>query len=634
MSDEKKTTGYSGTIQVYRRKIDSSGAMESQAFEPEDQFKNYYVNGNASTGSPVLLKPPYDPVRLRQLVQENNTLSPCISAMEVNVDGTGQEVIPVDDEAGDTEWDLAEAMGAIFEEPYPNESFLSQRKAMRVDMEATGNAYLEVIRNLKEEIVFLRPIFPENIRLVALDKEFATVTKKVKRNGVELEVKVRVRERMFAQLSGDKLVYFAEYGSSRKLDRNSGKWSDTIAPEMRATEVIHFLVDKDSQSPYGIPRWISQLPSVLGQRAAEELNLEFFNSGGIPPIIVSLVGGQFTQESKDLIAAIFGGGAKTKMGAAVLEAVPTGGSIDKEGKAEVKFERFGAEGQKDAMFEVYDDKCEIRIRKAFRMPPIFIGKTQDYTYATAFASYVVAEEQVFSPERKEFDDKLNTTLMRDPSMGGGLYKIVSNPLTVKDITIQMQILQFALTQKAITNEEYIDQVNTIASLGLEYSGIEPSEFDPMDLLGAIGSNLDEEGNIIDDTLDEDGNPLEGELDEDGNPVAPKDGELEDDVEGKTSMPTRKPPKQGGKAPFVAKKALARRVSKAKGDIGRLIVLSSDVTRLLTEHCDERFKALTINGLKGLSKRDLKTVRTLVSKELLVAGMSGNAAKLLEKELDL
>ena len=36
---------------------------------------------------------------------------------------------------------------------------------------------------------------------------------------------------------------------------------------------------------------------------------------------------------------------------------------------------------------------------SFRLPPIFVGITSDYTRATASESREVAEEQVFEPER-------------------------------------------------------------------------------------------------------------------------------------------------------------------------------------------------------------------------------------------
>ena len=46
---------------------------------------------------------------------------------------------------------------------------------------------------------------------------------------------------------------------------------------------------------------------------------------------------------------------------------------------------------------------------------IFVGKTDDYTRTTAEASRVLADEQVFSPERMSWDDFMNRILF--PEMG-------------------------------------------------------------------------------------------------------------------------------------------------------------------------------------------------------------------------
>ena len=53
------------------------------------------------------------------------------------------------------------------------------------------------------------------------------------------------------------------------------------------------------------------------------------------------------------------------------------------------------------------------IRSTFKLPPIYTGDTTDYTRATALESARVAEEQVFEPERREFDQIFNRTVLAD-----------------------------------------------------------------------------------------------------------------------------------------------------------------------------------------------------------------------------
>jgi capsid portal protein len=120
----------------------------------------------------------------------------------------------------------------------------------------------------------------------------------------------------------------------------------------------------------------------------------------------------------------------------VLEVELTAGSLDKAGVAKVTVERFGSDRQKDSMFEEYDAKCEERVRRAFRLPPMFLGQSKDYNFATAFASYTVAEAQVFKPEREAFDMVISMKLL--PAMGYEGYKMRSKKLVIEDATLKLQ----------------------------------------------------------------------------------------------------------------------------------------------------------------------------------------------------
>jgi capsid portal protein len=76
------------------------------------------------------------------------------------------------------------------------------------------------------------------------------------------------------------------------------------------------------------------------------------------------------------------------------------------------------------MFMGYDEANRTKSRSSFRLPPIFVGQSDDYTRATADASAHMAEEQVFRPERVDFDYRLNRWLM--PEIESSLHDFVSN----------------------------------------------------------------------------------------------------------------------------------------------------------------------------------------------------------------
>lgn len=450
--------------------------LSGSDIEKDDAFEEFFFDPQKPTNKNAqLLRPPYEPKQLSSLCQKNNTLSQMISAMEVNIDGTGWviELAAQDEEDDPPEEDPEkERLMEWFKEPFPRISFMTLRREIRRDLEIYGYGYLEVLRSLDGMLMFLKRVPANQVRLVKLD-EAVQVEQTIMRDGKEMDVLMNVRERRYAQKQGKKLVYFKEYAASRELNRNTGEWSDTILPaEERATEILEFTIYEDVNSPYGVPRWINQVPSVLGSRKAEELNLDFFNSGGLPPALILIQGGELTTEVRKQLQQYMSGKGSSFHRAGIVEVQASGGSIDSPGNVRVTVERFGSERMQDSMFEKYDERCEMRVRSSFRLPPIFVGKADDYSFATAFASYTVTEAQVFRPERDEFDEIINNTIMRelDPE---GLYKFRSLPLTVNDIQNQLEAL--GMVSEDLSKDGRIDAVNEITGMSLK-----PNEFEEKD----------------------------------------------------------------------------------------------------------------------------------------------------------
>lgn len=444
------------------------GAIKSNAYSPEDEYQNLYVGAARDKG---ILEPPYNLRTLDRLSQENNSLSPCIEAMVTNVDGTGYDFASIDEDADDSEDDAKiKALREFFAEPWPGESFVTIREKLRRDIKRTGNGYLEVLRNAQDEITFIRHVDAKMMRLLKLDDP-VPVEKIIRRGGRDMKVTVMERQRRFCQLiNGITIVYFKEFGVDRDLNKTQGTWAvkgERLPANSRATEIIHFKDLPDAKTPYGVPCWINQLPSILGSRKAEEFNLDFFDNGGVPPVLIVLQGGTLQSETrKALEQKMVLGAATSKNRVQVLEVEPSGGSMDHPAQARVTVERFGGERQSDSMFEKYDDKCEMRIRRAFRLPPIFVGQAADYAFATAYVSYNVAEAQVFKPERDKFDEIITMKLLA--AMGYRGYKLKSKPLTIEDVNIKLQGIELAMGTSSISMEDVIYEINEACGTDLKF----------------------------------------------------------------------------------------------------------------------------------------------------------------------
>ena len=438
--------------------------------EKDDAFEDFYFDPKTKEDDQArVLRPPYNPHVLSGLTQHNNTLGQMITTMEVNIDGTGwlieKSEISEDDEDNPEDDEKKDSIESFFNEVYPRTSFTTVRRLLRRDLEKVGYGYLEVMRALDGTLTFLKHLPADQIRLVKLD-EAVPVESIVERDGDSMEILMYKRERRFAQVQGSKIVYFKEYGASRDVSRETGEWANlnSLPAQQRGTEVLLFKVHEDALTAYGVPRWINQVPSVLGSRKAEELNLDFFQSGGLPPALIFIQGGELTGEVRKSVQAYLSGKGSSIHRGGVVEVHSTGGTVDSPGNVRVSVERFGAERMQDSMFENYDARCEERVRGAFRLPPIFVGKSQDYSFATAFASYTVAEAQVFQPEREEFDEMINNTIMRelDPDQE---YVFRSMPLTVNDVQTQLEAL--GMVQDKLTNEQLIMAVNEATGMSLK-----------------------------------------------------------------------------------------------------------------------------------------------------------------------
>lgn len=458
--------------------------VESNSLLYEDEFKGTYggsaMPANWTGANDVqIMQPPVLPKTLQALVHQNNTLSQCCDAMVTNVHETGYELglkDPPTTKAGEepAKDPKVAAVEGFFDEVWPGLSFLQLRKKMGQDKERTGNAYWEVLRTARGEMVMLRPLDVKLTRMVIMSKPY-DVEVSVKRGGVDVKLRVSMRYRRFVQSIGTTFVFYKEYGCPLLINKKTGELFENT-PENRikllrarclGTEVLHFMGMEDVDTPYGVPKWYPQMPSVLGSRKAEEHNLEYFEAGGVPPLMIFVQGGVMGATMKTALEEFLSSKPGAKQGAPVFEIASTGGEIGGANPgAKVLVERFGTERQKDSMFESYDEKCEARIRRAWRLPPIFVGKSDDYNLATAQASYAVAEAQVFKPERDEFDEKMNKTILRELDPTGSVV-IRSKGLPVKDVNQQIIALNAAFAAGALDVEHYVEQLNEVVSLAMK-----------------------------------------------------------------------------------------------------------------------------------------------------------------------
>lgn len=160
-----------------------------------------------------------------------------------------------------------------------------------------------------------------------------------------------------------------------------------------------------TRSSYGLPRYIGNLFSIFGSRAADEINYVTFKNQNVPNLVISISNGQLTEESaeriEEFLELIQSDDNYSKI--LLLEAEPVMEGMRDPGTVRIEIEPLSKEQHSDALFVNYQQNNDERTRRSWRFPPIFVGKSEDFSGKTIDSSRRLGDEQVFGPERHRFD---------------------------------------------------------------------------------------------------------------------------------------------------------------------------------------------------------------------------------------
>lgn len=360
------------------------------------------------------LPTPYDVGRLFHFIEHNNMLKQCIAAWVVNTVGTGWEVGPVSKKI-DMDEDEVDELQSFIDFANSEESLSTVMKLAVAHKEAVGFGFVEAIRDAKGDVSLLRHASSINTRLGHKNENEVLVKYDIKRGKRTVTVKEFRKFRRFLQLVAGQVTWFKEFGDPRQLNSVTGLFEHEagFTSDSPATEIIH--LRQQSNDPYGTPRWITQLPSIIGSREAEEVNMRYFEDNTVPPMMLTVAGGRLTAAShRDLTSLLAGVGlGKERQNQMVLvEAVGEGDSLDSKGTpVQLKVERLADQRPSDGLFSTYDESNMSKIRSSFRLPSVAVGMANEHNFATANVAMFAAESQVFGPERVEIDELLNNKVI-------------------------------------------------------------------------------------------------------------------------------------------------------------------------------------------------------------------------------
>lgn len=466
-SYEKDKSGKLVRVEKANGQVDSIAQPSASQADLSDPFQQLLEQGR-------VIEPPFDLMTLAMLPEHSSELGQCIDAMEINISGTGhrfvkrQHKVVSDEETFEMSSEQKQASAQEkanlinFFDNCTDESFIAFRRKLTKDLESTGNGYCEVVRNSIGEISALYHIPAYQMRLGAADKD--PILTKRKALLVQADGSYKTKEiaeyrkfrvycqartvfgRSFSLTDRRSVKWFKQFGDKRKLNRSTGYFEGQngdkkVSKQSEANEMVHFTI-YSPRSAYGIPRYIGNLLSIFGDRAAEEINFMTFKNNNIPSMVVTVSNGQLTEGTVKRIESFVESQIQKSNNYSkflLIEAEPFDEQEGEDGgQVKIDIKPLTSEQIGDALFQNYSTNNQDKIRRAFRLPSIMVGISADMNRAVAEVARRLADEQVFQPERSEFDAVINRLFF--PEMNIVFHEYRSNTPNTTDNAQLVRIL--------------------------------------------------------------------------------------------------------------------------------------------------------------------------------------------------
>jgi capsid portal protein len=381
-----------------------------------------------------LLQPRYDFIDLYNIVEESDILQICIDALVQGIDANGVDWQFTGSDRDQRQSDAAQnelkMLSDFFSNPNADGSFITVRKALRWDIESTGNGCLEILRNRKGfiEEVYHQPV--SYMRMTPLQDEPTAYRTLLPRGGKLLELSKLKRFRKYARwlpvgtgiVSSNRpgyLKFFKEIGDPRLMSAKTGEYLDSVNQlgdgDSLATEILWFKHTFRNLS-YGIPKWIGATTVIKGRILANYINWDLMNNQGVGPVMIIVEDGNLTDASFEEIENTLEAnrGFKNFNKVTVLQVEPNLlGLGDQQTKSKVQIHKMRDARSEDLLFQQFLNYTEDTIRRCWRLPPLHTGDPKDFNNATSYSSMQTAEQFVFSPARSEFDEIMNVLFLRN-----------------------------------------------------------------------------------------------------------------------------------------------------------------------------------------------------------------------------
>ena len=408
MTDHPDTGAYS---EAAYRSITKGVASKAEDTQQLDEKYKEQIRGGA-------IQPPFYPPQMARLLEVNPTHAKCCFSKSRNVAGYGIDIVPHPDveNPDENQRETAEKFWYSEDSTWQVGPVDSERSTPADVLEMAWTDF-EAIGWLSIEMLTQTDGTPSGLAWVPA-----------------MTIRRRRDQPGYVQLRRARLQYFGNAGD-RYAD--SPQFVDSKTGEVAASvpNPANELIFKRNHSPlythYGAPDIVPAIPTVQGDDAAREFNIDFFENNAVPRMAVIVEGGELTEGARKDIHDLLHGMKEEDHRTIVLEAeklLEDTGQVQLDDNADdlkIRVEPLTVGINEDASFQDFRDRNEHEILKTHDVPPIEAGQIKSGAFSTdAEAQRKGYIETVIQPKQEQFAQLL--------------YETVHDALGVTDYTIEFK----------------------------------------------------------------------------------------------------------------------------------------------------------------------------------------------------
>jgi PBSX family phage portal protein len=410
----------------FRRKVDRM----QKSFTGQGDAKSKKLDPLDLTGYSLfqIVQPPYNVLYLAQLYDVSPYHHSAVNAKSANVIGLGYKfentwatTLKIEESMDNPKKldklrskieSMKEQLREYLESLNSDDSFTETMKKIFIDLESTGNAYMEIGRTATGKIGYIGHI--------------PTTTMRIRRH-----------RDGFVQVVYNRYTFFRNFGDTETPDQ--------IGTDPQPNEVIHFKVFTPSNTYYGVPDVLSAKNAVAGDEFAQRFNLDYFENKAVPRYIITVKGAKLTADSERKLLEFFQTGLKGRNHRTLYIPLPSDGE---QGRVEFNMEPIEA-GIQDSSFRNYAVENRDRILLSHRVPVSKLGMPANVSLANAKDADKTFKEQVCRPRQEELEFKINLIIKEFTDA----FVLRFNELALTDEETQSRIDDRYLKDQVITPNE-------------------------------------------------------------------------------------------------------------------------------------------------------------------------------------